>query len=113
MLISMSATLTRPVDQLDRLVAGVRDTIDAHADWSQTARLVADQLRVHLPGPDVLTPEQRLGTPDRAAGHTLHVEPDGTFSIIDVNGFAPRATSTASTTPVTRLRSPSTSTGPT
>lgn len=85
----MSATLTRPVDQLDRLVAGVRDTIDAHADWSQTARLVADQLRVHLPGPDVLTPEQCLGTRDRAAGHTLHVEPDGTFSIIDVNGFAP------------------------
>ncbi len=84
MLVSMSATLTRPVDQLNRLVAGVRDTIDAHADWSQTARLVADQLRVHLPGPDVLTPEERLGTPDRAAGHTLHVEPDGTFSIIAV-----------------------------
>jgi 3-mercaptopropionate dioxygenase len=84
MLVAMSATLTRPVDQLNRLVAGVRDTIDAHADWSQTARLVADQLRVHLPGPDVLTPEQRLGTPDRAAGHTLHVEPDGTFSIIAV-----------------------------
>jgi 3-mercaptopropionate dioxygenase len=84
MLVSMPATLTPPVDQLNRLVAGVRDTIDAHADWSQTARLVADQLRVHLPGPDVLTPEQRLGTLDHAAGHTLHVEPDGTFSIIAV-----------------------------
>ena len=84
MLVSMSATLTRPVDQLNRLVAGVRDTIDAHVDWSHTARLVADQLRVHLPGPDILTPEQRLGTPDRAASHTLHVEPDGTFSITAV-----------------------------
>jgi predicted metal-dependent enzyme (double-stranded beta helix superfamily) len=80
----MPATLTRPVDQLTRLAAGVRETIDAHADWSQTARLVADQLRLHLPGPDVLTPEQRLGTPDRAASHTLHVEPDGSFSIIAV-----------------------------
>jgi 3-mercaptopropionate dioxygenase len=84
MLVSMSATLTRPVDQLNRLVAGVRDTIDSHADWSQTARLVADQLRAHLPGPDVLTPEQRLGTPDRAASHTLHVERDGSFSVIAV-----------------------------
>ena len=84
MLVSMSATLTRPVDQLNRLVDGVRDTIDARADWSQTARLVADQLRVHLPGTGVLTPEQRLGTPDRAASHTLHVEPDGSFSIIAV-----------------------------
>jgi predicted metal-dependent enzyme (double-stranded beta helix superfamily) len=80
----MSAILTPPVDQLDRLVAGVRDAVDAHADWSHTAKLVADQLRAHLPGPDVLTPEQRLGSPDRAAGHTLHVEADGSFSITAV-----------------------------
>lgn len=84
MLVSMTAILTRPVDQLNRLVAGVRYTIDAHTDWSHTARLVIDQLRVHLPDPDVLTPEQRLGTPDRAASHTLHVELDGSFSIIAV-----------------------------
>jgi 3-mercaptopropionate dioxygenase len=82
--IAMSATLTRDVDQLDRLVAGVRDTIDAHADWSHTARLVADQLRAHLPGPDVLTPAQRLGSPDGQGSYTLHVEPDGSFSIIAV-----------------------------
>jgi 3-mercaptopropionate dioxygenase len=80
----MSTALIRPVDQLDRLVAGVRACVDRHADWSQTARLVADQLRAHLPGADVLTPEQRLGSPDGQAGHTLHVEPDGSFSIIAV-----------------------------
>ena len=83
---SMSATLTlpAPVDQLDRLVTGVRAAVDRHADWSHTARFVADQLRAHLPGPDVLTPEQRLGSPDGQASHTLHVEPDGSFSIIAV-----------------------------
>jgi hypothetical protein len=40
-------------------------------------QLVADQMRAHLPGPDVLTPEQRLGSPDRAAsliGHTEYPE---------------------------------------
>jgi predicted metal-dependent enzyme (double-stranded beta helix superfamily) len=60
----------------------VRTAVDRHADWPHTARLVADQLRAHLPGPDVLTPEQRLGSPDGQASHTLHVEPDGSFSIV-------------------------------
>ena len=83
----MSATLTLPVDQvdrLDRLVTSVRAAVDRHVDWPHTARLVAEQLRAHLPGPDVLSPEQRLGSPDGQASHTLHVEPDGSFSIIAV-----------------------------
>jgi len=80
----MSATLTRPLHQFDRLVTGVRMAIDGDADRSHTARAVAGQLRAHLPGPDILSREQRLGSPDRATGHTLHVEPDGTFSIIAV-----------------------------
>jgi 3-mercaptopropionate dioxygenase len=82
--VAMSAALTQPVDQLNRLIAGVRDAVDVHADWSHTAQLVADQLRAHLPGPDVLTPEQRLGAPDQQGSHTLYVEPDGSFSIIAV-----------------------------
>jgi predicted metal-dependent enzyme (double-stranded beta helix superfamily) len=83
-LTGMSATLTQPVDQLTRLAAGVRTAVDRRADWSHTARSVADQLRAHLPHPDVLTPKQRLGSPDGATGHTLHVEPDGSFSITAV-----------------------------
>ena len=77
----MSPTMIQSVGQL---IAGVRTAIDDHADWSTTAQLVADELRAHLPGPDILTPEQRLGSPDRAAGHTLHVEPDGSFSVTAV-----------------------------
>jgi predicted metal-dependent enzyme (double-stranded beta helix superfamily) len=30
----------------------------------------------------VLTAEQRLGSPDGYVSHTLHVEPDGSFSIV-------------------------------
>jgi predicted metal-dependent enzyme (double-stranded beta helix superfamily) len=64
------------------LVVAVRHAIDVRADWAHTAELVADGLRAHLPGPDILTPDQRRGQPDRPAGHLLHAEPDGTFSIL-------------------------------
>jgi predicted metal-dependent enzyme (double-stranded beta helix superfamily) len=46
------------------------------------SRLVEEQLRKHLPSPDVLTVEQRLGSSDEYLSHTLHVEPDGSFSVI-------------------------------
>jgi predicted metal-dependent enzyme (double-stranded beta helix superfamily) len=78
----MTATQIRPTGGLSRLVAGVRTAVETHADWAETAQLVADQLRRHLPSPDVLTAEQRLGSPDGYRGHTLHVEPDGSFSIV-------------------------------
>jgi predicted metal-dependent enzyme (double-stranded beta helix superfamily) len=80
----VSAILIQPVDQLDRLIAGVRTAVDSRADWSHTARSVADQLHLHLPRPAILTPEHRLGSPERAASHTLHVEADGSFSVTAV-----------------------------
>jgi 3-mercaptopropionate dioxygenase len=78
----MTTTQIRPTERLADLVAGVRTAVDAQADWSETAQLVADELRRHLPAPDVLTGAQRLGSPDGYRSHTLHVEPDGSFSII-------------------------------
>jgi 3-mercaptopropionate dioxygenase len=75
-----TVSVARPA--LTDLVAAVRQVIDVRADWARTARLVADQLRAHLPGPDLLTPDQRRGDPDRPAGHVLHAEPDGAFSIV-------------------------------
>ncbi|MCW2947345.1 MAG: metal-dependent protein of the double-stranded beta helix superfamily-like protein [Actinoallomurus sp.] len=64
------------------LVAGVRTAVGRHAGWRQTAELVAGELRGHLPTPDVLTAEQRIGDPDRYLSHTLYVEPDGSFSVV-------------------------------
>ena len=75
-------TQTHPVAELDEFVQGVRTAVAAHADWSDTAQLVAEQLRRHLPSPDVLTAEQRLGSADGYLSQTLHVEPGGSFSII-------------------------------
>jgi predicted metal-dependent enzyme (double-stranded beta helix superfamily) len=78
----MIPTQIRAASRLSPLVAGIRAAVDIHADWAETAQLVADQLRRHLPTPDVLTAEQRLGSPDGYRTHTLHVEPDGSFSIV-------------------------------
>jgi predicted metal-dependent enzyme (double-stranded beta helix superfamily) len=78
----MTAIQIPSTGRLSALVAGIRTAVESHADWAETAELVAEQLRRHLPSPDVLTPEQRLGSPDGYVGHTLHVEPDGSFSIV-------------------------------
>jgi predicted metal-dependent enzyme (double-stranded beta helix superfamily) len=78
----MLATQIRPVSRLSPLVAGIRSTVERHADRAGIAQLVAEQLRRHLPTPDVLTDEQRFGSPDDYRSHPLHAEPDGSFSIV-------------------------------
>src|SRR3954454_4700690 len=78
----MTATQIRPAAQLSRLVEGIRTAVESHAGWAETAQLVADQLRLHLPTADVLTPEQRLRSPDEYVRTALHIEPDGSFSIV-------------------------------
>jgi predicted metal-dependent enzyme (double-stranded beta helix superfamily) len=78
----MTATQIPTGSQLTPLVDGIRTAVERHAGWAETAQLVADELRRHLPTPDVLTAVQRLGSPDEYQGHTLYVEPDGSFSIV-------------------------------
>ena len=78
----MTATQIRPATRLSPLVAGIRRVVESHTDWAETAQLVAEELRRHLPTPDVLTGAQRLGSPDDYRAHDLYVEPDGSFSIV-------------------------------
>jgi predicted metal-dependent enzyme (double-stranded beta helix superfamily) len=64
------------------LVAGIRTATSQHADWQQTAHLVAAQLRSHLPrAPELLTTAERKGDRADYQCHVLHAEPDGTFSV--------------------------------
>jgi len=79
-----TTTKARPATGLTQLLDGIRTAIAAHAGWADTAQLVAEQLRRNLPTPEVLSAEQRLGSPDGYQSHTLHVEPDGSFSVIAV-----------------------------
>ncbi|GAA1695190.1 cysteine dioxygenase family protein [Glycomyces endophyticus] len=66
------------------VTGAVRTALRSRPDWAAAAELVADALRGRLPGPEVLTPEQRLGDPDGPVGHLLHAEPDGSFSVTAV-----------------------------
>ena len=77
-------TTTATTSELTDLLSGVRNAIGRHADWNRTAQDVGAALRQHFPGPDILTAEQRLGSPDGHQGHTLHVGPDGSFSVLAV-----------------------------
>jgi predicted metal-dependent enzyme (double-stranded beta helix superfamily) len=63
------------------LVGAIRAATARRADWPQTAVLVADQLRRHLPGPEILTAAERLGDPEDYRCHVLHAEADGSFSV--------------------------------
>ncbi len=65
-----------------RLIAGIRQAVAQRAGWPQTAELVGEQVRRHLPGPDILTARERLGERSRYQAHLLHVEPDGSFSVL-------------------------------
>jgi len=78
----MSTTQIRPAIELSELLDGIRAAVAVPLRRSDTAQLVAEQLRQHLPSPDLLTAQQRLGSPDGYRSHTLHVEPDGSFSVV-------------------------------
>ena len=67
---------------LDELVTAVRAVVSQHADWHQTARLVAGELDRHLPTSDVLSADQQVGDPDGYRSHLLYAEPGGMFSIV-------------------------------
>ena len=65
------------------LVSAVRAVTQRRADWATTAALVADQMRLHLPGPwRILTADQRYGDPEKYSCHLLHAEADGSFSVV-------------------------------
>jgi predicted metal-dependent enzyme (double-stranded beta helix superfamily) len=78
----VTTTQTRPDIELSELLDGIRAAMAVPGTRSDIAQLVAAQLRRHLPSPDLLTAEQRLGSPDGYRTHTLHVEPEGSFSVV-------------------------------
>jgi predicted metal-dependent enzyme (double-stranded beta helix superfamily) len=71
-----------PTPGLNEVANAVRAIVSEGAEWQQTAQLVATELRRHLPSPEILTAEQRVGDPETYKSHLLHVEPGGAFSIV-------------------------------
>ena len=65
------------------LVDAVRVLTRRPGDWSETAVQVADVLARHAPsGADVLRAVSPGPMADEVRSHVLHVEPDGSFSIV-------------------------------
>jgi predicted metal-dependent enzyme (double-stranded beta helix superfamily) len=67
---------------LSDVVSAVRGAVRQGEGWGATSRLVARELRAHLPGPGILTAAQREGDRASYVSHLLHAEPDGSFSIV-------------------------------
>ncbi|MFI1797031.1 cysteine dioxygenase [Streptomyces sp. NPDC020379] len=68
--------------RIDQLVDDVREAVGRGLPPDTTAYLVGERLAAHLGSPDLLTPEQREGDPERYRQHLLHAEHDGSFSIV-------------------------------
>jgi len=69
---------------IGELVGALRREVRLVRDWGATAAGVSDALREHLPPPTILTVAEREGSAERAAGQRLHVEPDGSFSLLAI-----------------------------
>ncbi|MFH8224525.1 cysteine dioxygenase [Streptomyces sp. NPDC018057] len=77
-----TAAATPRLDRLDRLVQDVREAVRQGLPGERTADLVARCLAPHLGAGDLLTEDQREGGTDHYRQHVLHVEADGSFSVV-------------------------------
>jgi predicted metal-dependent enzyme (double-stranded beta helix superfamily) len=72
----------RGPNTLTTLADAVRGVLAERRDWTETSAKVAEALSRHLPTTDDLSAQQQVSSPDGYRSQPLHVEPDGTFSIV-------------------------------
>lgn len=64
------------------MVRAIRDRVRQGGTEAETADLVAGALRPFLDEPGLLDEDQLVGDPAGYLQHVLHVEPDGSFSVV-------------------------------
>jgi predicted metal-dependent enzyme (double-stranded beta helix superfamily) len=84
----MPATATK----LDSLITGVREIVQRNHDAAATGAAVAEVLREFITQPDLLSAEQTAPDSSGYRQHILHVEPDGSFSIVSLVWMPGQAT---------------------
>ena len=67
---------------LEHLLTRIRVVVRRGLEDGETARAVAQYLKPALTLPGLVPPDQRVGSPDGYTQHVLHVEPDGSFSVV-------------------------------
>ncbi|MET9884638.1 cysteine dioxygenase family protein [Streptomyces sp. NPDC006430] len=77
-----TTTPARTTARMAALVREIRTVVDRGLAPDLTAYLVGERVAPYLGTPDLLTPEQREGHPDRYRQHVLHTEPGGSFSVV-------------------------------
>jgi predicted metal-dependent enzyme (double-stranded beta helix superfamily) len=78
--------------RLATLIRAIRGAVRSDADPSTVAGRVAAALRPHLHDSDLLAPAQRASNPAGYQQHILHVEDDGSFSIVSLVWLRGQAT---------------------
>lgn len=77
-----TTTPARTTTRMAALVSDIRKVVDRGLAPDVTAYLVGERLAPHLGAPDLLTPSQQEGDPERYRQHLLHAESDGSFSVV-------------------------------
>jgi predicted metal-dependent enzyme (double-stranded beta helix superfamily) len=75
-----------------RLIGEVRAAVRRGSDDRTRAEGAAVALQRYLGHTDLLTPEQEAPDPQRYRQHILHIEPDGSFSIVSLVWIAGQET---------------------
>lgn len=71
-----------PRARLEDVVGAIRGAVAGGGDWAGTATRVSASVTDHLPTGSILSRGERNGSPEGLATHRLHVEPDGSFSVV-------------------------------
>lgn len=69
---------------LDDLVAAIRALVQSESDPNRVSQAVAEQLKPYLQMSGLLTEEQMQPDEECYCRHVLHVEPDGSFSMVSL-----------------------------
>ncbi|MEV7592398.1 cysteine dioxygenase family protein [Streptomyces sp. NPDC090085] len=77
-----TTTPARTTTRMAALVSEIRTVVERGLAPDLTAYLVGERLAPHLGAPDLLTPAQQEGDPERYRQHVLHAESDGSFSVV-------------------------------
>lgn len=74
--------MIRTTASASRLIADIRAELAVAQPLGDAGRRVADVVRLYLGHNDLLTAEQQMPDPNEYRQHVVHVEPDGSFSVV-------------------------------
>lgn len=78
----MSRTTTMASVVLEQLIGSIRSIVQSESDPAKVGEAVAVALQPVLGDQSLLTEDQLIPDPNHYRQHILHVEPDGSFSIV-------------------------------